>query len=48
MGVVGVLLDAIIRGIINHMIGKQNHKLQKGQNSAEKVEQTAIDFLVLM
>lgn len=48
MGVVGVILGTVISGTIYYMNAKQNHKLQKELNRIEKVEKTAIDFLVLM
>ena len=48
MGVIGVILGAIISGIINHMNGKQNYELQKKQRRIENVEKTAINFFILM
>lgn len=48
IGIAGVILGAVIGGITNYINGKQNFKFQKEQNRIEKVEQTTIDFLVLM
>lgn len=48
MGVLGVILGAMIGGIINCVINKQNHGFQKERDRIEKVEETAIDFLLLM
>lgn len=48
MGVLGVVAGAILGGIMNFIINKQNHAFQTEQNRIEKIEQTTIDFLLLM
>lgn len=48
MGVLGVIVGAIISGTINFIINKQNHGFQREQHRIEKIEQTTIDFLLLM